>query len=154
MAKLKFKDENNEFIPVVQDVKVNGSSVFDGKEAEIRLKTINDENIIGDGNINIQGEYEIEAEMSSGSLYISDTDLAYIREYMPPVLSVNIESVGNHILVLTSKTYALKYTSTFGFDSNTIYSYELEISSSDTYASGCAFVIRQYRFSQQSAVGE
>ena len=55
MAKLKFKDENNEFIPVVQDVKVNGSSVFDEKDANIRLKTINSQSIVGYGNINIQG---------------------------------------------------------------------------------------------------
>lgn len=55
MAKLKFKDENNEFIPVVQDVKVNGNSVFDEKDANIRLKTINNQSIVGSGNINIQG---------------------------------------------------------------------------------------------------
>ena len=35
MAKLKFLDENNEFIPVVQDVTVNGLSVFNGKNANI-----------------------------------------------------------------------------------------------------------------------
>ena len=51
MAKLKFKDENNEFIPVVQDVTVNGSSVFNGKNANIRLKTINSQSIAGPGNI-------------------------------------------------------------------------------------------------------
>lgn len=55
MAKLKFKDENNEFIPVVQDVKVNANSVFDGKDANIKLKTINNQSIVGSGNINIQG---------------------------------------------------------------------------------------------------
>ena len=55
MAKLKFKDENNEFIPVVQDVKVNNSSVFDGKDADIKLKTINNQSIVGTGNIDIQG---------------------------------------------------------------------------------------------------
>lgn len=38
MAKLKFKDENDEFIPVVQDVKVNGTSVFDGKDANITIQ--------------------------------------------------------------------------------------------------------------------
>lgn len=53
MAKLKFKDENNEFIPVVQDVKVNGNSVFDGKDVNIRLKTINNQSIDGIGNIEI-----------------------------------------------------------------------------------------------------
>lgn len=58
MAKLKFKDENNEFIPVVQDVKVNNSSVFDGKDANIKLKTINNESIVGTGNIEIQSEGE------------------------------------------------------------------------------------------------
>ena len=38
MAKLKFKDENDEFIAVVQDVKLNGRSVFDGKTASIRAE--------------------------------------------------------------------------------------------------------------------
>ena len=51
MAKLKFKDENNEFIPVVQDVTVNGSSVFNGKNADVFLKTINNQSIVGSGNI-------------------------------------------------------------------------------------------------------
>ena len=55
MAKLKFKDEYDNFIPVVQDVKVNGNSVFDGKDADIKLKTINNESIVGTGNINISG---------------------------------------------------------------------------------------------------
>ena len=55
MAKLKFKDENDNFIPVVQDVKVNDNSVFDGKDADIKLKTINNQSIVGEGNINIQG---------------------------------------------------------------------------------------------------
>ena len=55
MAKLKFKDENDKFIPVVQDVKVNDESVFDEKEANINLKTINNQSIVGKGNINIQG---------------------------------------------------------------------------------------------------
>lgn len=51
MAKLKFKDENNEFIPVVQDVTVNGSSVFNGKDANIALKTINSQSIVGTGDV-------------------------------------------------------------------------------------------------------
>lgn len=55
MAKLKFRDENKNFIPVVQDVKVNNNSVFDGENADIRLKTINNESIIGTGNIDIEG---------------------------------------------------------------------------------------------------
>lgn len=52
-AKLKFKDENDRFVPVVQDVKVNGTSVFDGEEASINLKTINNQSIVGEGNIQI-----------------------------------------------------------------------------------------------------
>lgn len=39
MAILKFQDENNNFIPVVQDVKVNGTSVFDGKDANVTTPT-------------------------------------------------------------------------------------------------------------------
>jgi len=55
MAKLKFKDENNEFIPVVQDVTINNSSVFDGENADIKLKTINNQSIVGTGNIDVEG---------------------------------------------------------------------------------------------------
>ena len=51
MAKFKFKDENDDFISVVQDVKVNGTSAFDGEVADIRLKTINNQSILGSGNI-------------------------------------------------------------------------------------------------------
>lgn len=40
MAKLKFKDENGNFIPVVQDVKVNGVSVFDGKDASVEVPLV------------------------------------------------------------------------------------------------------------------
>lgn len=51
MAILRFRDENDNFIPVVQDVKVNSASVFDGKDANIQLKTINNAPITGEGNI-------------------------------------------------------------------------------------------------------
>ena len=55
MAKLKFKDQHNNFIPVVQDVKINKTSVFNGKFANIKLKTINNQSIVGTGDITIQG---------------------------------------------------------------------------------------------------
>lgn len=57
MAKLKFKDENNNFIPVVQDVKVNKNSVFDGKDANINIKTINNQPVVGNGNIVIDQDF-------------------------------------------------------------------------------------------------
>lgn len=40
MTKLKFRDEQDNFIPVVQDVKVNGESVFNGKTANIDMLDI------------------------------------------------------------------------------------------------------------------
>ena len=55
MAKLKYRDPSKGFIPVVQDVKVNGTSVFDEEKADIRLKTINNQSIVGEGNINVGG---------------------------------------------------------------------------------------------------
>ena len=66
MAKLKFKDENNEFIPVVQDVKVNNSSVFDGKDANISLKTINNQSIVGGGNIEIDVSDVVKTTANQG----------------------------------------------------------------------------------------
>ena len=66
MAKLKFKDENNEFIPVVQDVKLNDISVFDGKDANIKLKTINNQNITGNGNIEIDVEDVVKTTANQG----------------------------------------------------------------------------------------
>lgn len=66
MAKLKFKDENNNFIPVVQDVKVNNSSVFDGKDANISLKTINNQNITGSGNIEIDVSDVVKTTANQG----------------------------------------------------------------------------------------
>lgn len=37
----------------VKDVKVNGASVIEGKVADIKLKTINNEPVLGDGNISV-----------------------------------------------------------------------------------------------------
>ena len=66
MAKLKFKDENDEFIPVVQDVKVNNNSVFDGKDANINLKTINNQSIVGTGNVSIDVENVVKTTANQG----------------------------------------------------------------------------------------
>ena len=55
MTKYKFKDENGNWQTLVQDVKVNGESVSNGVSATIQLKTINNQSIIGTGNIDIQG---------------------------------------------------------------------------------------------------
>lgn len=64
MAKLKFKDEDGEFIPVVQDVLVNNNSVFDGKDANIELKTINSQSITGSGNIEISPSSKVDILLS------------------------------------------------------------------------------------------
>lgn len=37
----------------VKDVKVNGASVMEDKVADIKLKTINNEPVLGDGNISV-----------------------------------------------------------------------------------------------------
>lgn len=37
----------------VKDVKVNGASVIEDKVADIKLKTINNEPVLGDGNISV-----------------------------------------------------------------------------------------------------
>ena len=55
MTKYKFKDENGNWQTLVQDVKVNGESVSNGVSATIQIKTINNQSIIGTGNIDIQG---------------------------------------------------------------------------------------------------
>lgn len=86
MAKLKFKDENNEFIPVVQDVRVNGSSVFDEKDANIRLKTINNQSIVGSGNINIQG---------GGGEYVKYSPNQNLTTQQKTNARNNIDAVGN-----------------------------------------------------------
>ena len=75
MAKLKFKDENDNFIPVVQDVKVNGVSVFDDIEANINLKTINSQSIVGTGNITIEFEETDPIFSNSPSASITAQDI-------------------------------------------------------------------------------
>ena len=71
MAKLKFKDENGDFVPVVQDVTVNGDSVFDGVEATVQLKTINSESIVGTGNISISGGSATDVQVNGTSIVSS-----------------------------------------------------------------------------------
>lgn len=66
MAKLKFKDENNNFIPVVQDVKVNGASVFDGEDANVSLRTINNQSIVGTGNIDVSVDDVVKTTANQG----------------------------------------------------------------------------------------
>ena len=55
MTKYKFKDENGNWQTLIQDVKINGESVSNGVSATIQLKTINNQDIVGTGNIDIQG---------------------------------------------------------------------------------------------------
>lgn len=95
MAKLKFKDENNEFIPVVQDVKVNANSVFDGKDANIRLKTINNQSIVGSGNIDAGGTVD--------DVKVNGTSVVTNR-----VANVTVPSVAG----LASETYVTNSIST------------------------------------------
>lgn len=75
MAILKFKDENNNFIPIVQDVKVNNSSTFDGKDANINIKTINNQSILGEGNIEIQGGGSSDYEELENLPKVNDVEL-------------------------------------------------------------------------------
>lgn len=71
-------------IPVT-DVTVNGVSVLDGTVADIKLKTINGEDITGEGNIEIQGGSDVptllinpfdlsEGTFPTGTLSYIDTD--------------------------------------------------------------------------------
>lgn len=66
MAKFKFKKNRNSRhfeLSAVQDVKVNNQSVFDGEDANINLKTINNQSIIGEGNINIESGTSAYADL-------------------------------------------------------------------------------------------
>ena len=67
----------------VDDVKVNGESVVEDKIANINLKTINNESIAGDGNINIPAGSEVVAnptlagtEATLEGLQVGDTKYA------------------------------------------------------------------------------
>lgn len=82
MAKLKFKDEDGEFIPVVQDVLVNNNSVFDGKDANIELKTINSQAITGSGNIEISPSSKVDILLST----TPDQEGFYYSKYSPSEL--------------------------------------------------------------------
>ena len=82
MAKLKFKDEDGEFIPVVQDVLVNNDSVFDGKNANIELKTINSQSITGSGNIEISPSAKVDILLST----TPDQEGFYHSKYTPAEL--------------------------------------------------------------------
>lgn len=69
MAKFKFKKDKNAQhfeLSAVEDVKVNGVSVFDGEEASIKLKTINNQNITGNGNIEIDVEDVVKTTANQG----------------------------------------------------------------------------------------
>jgi len=70
MAIFNFKDDvtaQHFEMQLVQDVKVNGTSVFDGEEANIRLKTINNEAITGRGNITAETTNNKVTSISSSS---------------------------------------------------------------------------------------
>ena len=101
MAKLKFKDENNHFIPVVQDVKVNSTSVFDGKDANVQLKTINYQSIVGTGNIEVAsgGEY-VEYSPNQG---LNATEKANARA------NIDAENVGNKVTSISSSSTNAQY---------------------------------------------
>lgn len=123
MAKLKFKDENNEFIPVVQDVKVNGVSVFDGKDANI---TIDDPYVL---NINRQSIPE--------HLKIPDDGLAYIREKKTLSIIINTTNETYNFVLRRTDSSRMLYECFYNLGSYSWYTYVIEIDNSDTYASGC-----------------
>ena len=103
MAKLKFKDENNHFIPVVQDVKVNSTSVFDGKDANVQLKTINNQAITGTGNIEVAagGDF-VEYSPNQG---LDATEKANARA------NIDAENVGNKVTSISSSSTNTQYPS-------------------------------------------
>lgn len=123
MAKLKFKDENDNFIPVVQDVKVNGKSVFDGEEATIIMEK----------------NYKINVNKSSfpEHIYIPNDDLIWIRLNKPKFITVITTS--NEITLQLQKTSSnkLEYGAITNQGTYAWYSYFLTIKATDTYATGC-----------------
>lgn len=94
MAKLKFKNENGEFIPVVQDVKVNGTSVFNEETANIKLKTINNQSIVGTGNI--------EIESGGGGEYVEYSPNQDLTLEQQENARENINAVGNNQIKQTT----------------------------------------------------
>lgn len=145
MAKLKFKDENNEFIPVVQDVKVNDTSVFDGKDANIELKTINNQDIVGEGNINVESVYKATATISVGSVYFNEEDFQYIKEHSPYMIEIYFEDLNlRRLFTLESKSnFGLRYSS-YMFNQLHLSMYVIEINYDETYDVGSAFFSYQY----------
>ena len=148
MAKLKFKDENNNFIPVVQDVKVNGSSVFDGKDASVELKTVNGQSLAGSGNIEVDSAYSVSATQIGNEVYMSEEDLDYIKQNAPRALDLELDSVpnSNFYLVLERKNMSGLVYATSNYSAGILTSIELEIQYNDTATSGSAFSVATNNF--------
>ena len=92
MAKLKFKDENGDFIPMVQDVKVNGSSVFDGKDANITTSMLYTVASNHDIEALFNG-YSVSVTSSSGGSATASSDKV---QYGGSVVLYAKEDVGYH----------------------------------------------------------
>lgn len=144
MTKFKFKkDINSEHfeLSAVQDVKVNNQSVFDGEEANINLKTINNQSIVGEGNVYIDIGYEITVPQLSERLKILDNDLEYIRENKPKILKIKFENTGiiTELFLGETNTNYISYDSVINKGDYELYSYYLKIENENTYTTGCYF---------------
>ena len=142
MAKFNFKDDvtaQHFEMQLVQDVKVNGTSVFDGEEARIRLKTINNQVITGSGNLNIDGGYDITVPSMSEHMKISNDDLAYIRANKPKLLKITAQNTGNVLALFLDEanTNSISYSVTLNRGTYELFSYYLTIGSTATYQTGC-----------------
>lgn len=85
---------------VVQDVLVNGVSTLDGANANINIKTINNQNITGEGNIEIESDTS-ECLKYKGHVDSTD-DLPEERQTSGEIVSPNLSLSSTNISYLNS----------------------------------------------------
>ena len=113
MTKLKFKDEDNNFISVVQDVKVNGESITNGTTANLEMIMIPKPPLLIKNKIYtlklINGDLTwVEEERESvEDVYISNTIMVFdifsestIEENLLMVSDISSSGVQGRTLVL------------------------------------------------------
>ena len=121
--RLNFQNNNGDYIPVVQDVKANGVSVFDGIEANITMET--------------NYEISVNRQEPPEHLYIPDDDLAWIRINKPKFITV-ITTEREYIFQLQrASDTTLEYEDLYNLGGYSWYTYYLEINNTDTYQTGC-----------------
>ena len=89
----------------IEDVKVNGTSVVEDGSANINLKTINDESIVGNSNIKLARSEVLEVEPGEpdpdhperGYLSITEEDWDHLMTTRPEYLTVSMTMQGQEI---------------------------------------------------------